>query len=113
METVREMIRKMQAEVRETEDLTPARACMLELAAASLIGNCNTELRAADRQYRAVYLTHFRALGKANCAKIEAEASPEYDRLVEVRHVREECIELVRSLRNTLRVMAEEMRLQR
>ena len=104
------MVRDVQREVLETE-LQPGRARELLTVLTSLIGNCNDEIRRADAEYSAHLLACLDAHEKANRARIQAEASPEYERKRVARDTKELVVELVRSLKYLLRSVEEEMRL--
>lgn len=106
-QTIREMIRTMQIEIRDT-DLLPDRAADLLRAAAALIGNVNDEIRHADVTYAHVLLRELETSTKANRARIRAETSPEYLRKREARDTKELVIELIRSLKYFLRAKADE-----
>jgi len=108
--TVRGMVAEAQAEMRDAE-LQPERARALLTMLAALIGNCNAEIREADADYSAVLLRCLDSNEAANRARIRAECSPEYQRKREARDTKELVVELVRSLKYTLRSFEEEMRL--
>lgn len=112
MTTVRDLIKAMQIEIRESE-LQPHRAAELLTRLTALIGNCNSELTDADLTYKATLLGCLSGDEPANRARIKAEASPEYRRMREAKDVKELCVELVRSLKAFLRNAEEEMRLSR
>lgn len=111
--TIRDMIRQMQIEIRDTEDLQPSRAADLLTTLTALVGNCNDEIRQADHAYAVVLLTCLGADEAANRAKIRAETTPEYLRKREARDAKELVVELVRSLKYFLKSKEEEMRLSR
>jgi hypothetical protein len=111
--TVREMVRSIQRELRDTEDLMPTRAAELLNQATALIGNINDELRVADLDYKRVLLACLQTSEAANRARIEAETSPEYVRRQEAQHTKELAIEMIRSLKVFLKAKQEEMRLSR
>ena len=110
--TVRELVREIQKEVRDS-DLLPDRAAHLLTMLTALMGNCNDEIRDADMAYASVLLRHLEGEEAANRAKIRAEISPEYQRKREARDTKELVVELVRSLKYYLKAQAEEMRLSR
>lgn len=111
-ESVRDLVRQMQAEIRHT-DLVPERTCALLARLTALLGNCNDEIRDADSAYAVVLLAHLDSSEAANRAKIRAETTSEYARKREARDTKELVIELVRSLKYILRAVEEEMRLAR
>ena len=111
--TVRDFVRSFQREIRDTPDLLPDRAAELLNQLASLLGNCNDEIRAADAAYAAVLLGQLESEEKANRARIKAETSPEYQRKREARDTKELVIELMRSLKYFLRSKAEELQMAR
>lgn len=109
--TVRDLVRSLQREIRDTPDLLPDRAADILTQLASLLGNCNDEIRAADAAYAAVLLGYLESESKANRARIRAEISPEYQRKREARDTKELVIELVRSLKYFLRSKSEELQM--
>ena len=110
-ETVRDMVRAMQVEIRATDDLQPDRAATLLNRLTALLGNINDEIREADGAYAVVLLQHLESSEAANRAKIRAETTPEFYRKREARDTKELCQELVRSLKYFLRSKEEERRL--
>ena len=110
--TIRDMVKAMQVEIRDT-DLQPSRAADLLTRLTALMGNVNDEIRIADQEYALCLLGHLQQEEKANRAKIQAEVSPQYQRKREARDTKELVIELVRSLKYFLKAKEEEMRLSR
>lgn len=111
--TVRVLVKAVQVELRDTQDLQPSRAAEMLNQITALIGNCNDKLRAADLEYKRVLLACLQSQEKANRARIVAETSPEFVRYQEARHLKELAIEMARSLKAFLRSKEEEMRLAR
>lgn len=112
MVSVRDLVKKMQKEIRDT-DLQPDRAAELLVKLSALIGNTNDEIREADAEYATVLLSHLESDTAANRARIKAETSPAYQRKQEARHLKELVVELVRSLKYLLKSHEEAMRLAR
>lgn len=110
--TVRDMIRDIQTEVRDS-DLQPGRAAELLAKLTALLGNCLQEIREADHEYAVLLLAYVEKDGVVSRAKIRAETSPEFLRRQEARDARELVIEMVRSLKDVVRMATEEMRLSR
>jgi hypothetical protein len=110
--TVRELVKQIQVEIRDT-DLQPARAAELLTKLTALLGNCFEEIREADHAYALVLLACLESEAKANRAKIRAETSPEYRRKREARDTRDLVQELIGSLKYLLRSAEAEMRLAR
>jgi hypothetical protein len=110
--TVRELVKQIQIEIRDT-DLQPARAAELLTKLTALLGNCFEEIREADHVYALVLLSCLESEAKANRAKIRAETSPEYRRKREARDTRDLVQELIGSLKYLLRSAEAEMRLAR
>lgn len=110
--TIRERIRKIQADLRDGA-LTPdmARESVVQLTA--LLGNVGDELREADHEYKLVLLGAMRSEDKANRARIVAETSQQYVRAREAKDTERLVIEMVRSCKAYLRSLDEEMRLSR
>lgn len=111
--SVRDMIRAIQREIRDTVDLQPDRAVELLNRLTALIGNCNDEIREADAAYAVVLLAHLESEEAANRARIRAETTPEFQRKREARDIKELAVELSRSLKYYIRSKAEEMGLTR
>lgn len=111
--TVRERVRACQREIRETPDLLPDRASELLMQLASLMGNCNDQIREADAAYAVVLLEHLESETKANRARIRAETTAEFRRKQEARDTKELVVELVRSLKYFLKAKSEELQLAR
>ena len=108
--SVRQLVRQIQVEVRDT-DLQPDRAAELLTRLTALLGNISDEIREADAAYAVTLLAILESEEAANRAKIRAETTPEYQRKREARDLKELAVELIRSLKYWLRVKAEEMRL--
>ncbi len=106
--TVRELVRGMQREIRETADLQPERAAELLNRLAALLGNINDELREADAAFAVVLLGYLESEEAASRAKIRAEITPEYQRKREARDTKELAIELARSLKYFLKAKQDE-----
>lgn len=106
--TVRERIKSIQVEVRDT-DLQPHRAADLLAELAALIGNVNDEIRVADIAYAHVLLACLEGSEAANRANIRAECSPEYARKREARDTKELVIEMLRSLKYFLKAKSDEL----
>lgn len=111
--SVRELIREMQREIRDTSDLLPSRAAEILLRLTALLGNCLDEIREADHAYSVELLRFLDADEAANRARIRAETSLQFVRKQEARDTKELVIELIRSLKYFLKSKEEEMRLSR
>lgn len=110
--TVREFLRDAQADMRRAE-LVPSHASELLNKLTALIGSANTELRQREMAYKRELLQAYKTHDTANRAKIAAETSVEYEAYLEAKHVKEEIVEAIRSLKAYLRTQEEEMRLSR
>lgn len=110
--TVRELVKQIQVEMRDT-DIQPTRAAELLVKATALLGSCFEEIRKADHEYAVVLLHHLDTETKANRAKIRAETTPEYHRKREARDTRDLLQEVIGSLKYLLRSAEAEMRLAR
>lgn len=111
--SVRDFVKAIQRELRDSADLLPDRASELLNQATALLGNCNDELRQADTEYKRILLHCLRTAEKANRARIEAETSPQYARFREARDIKDLTVEMIRSLKVFIRSKQEEMRLSR
>lgn len=108
--TVRDLVRDMQREIRDT-DLQPERATELLNKLSALMGNCNDEIREADMAFNVTLMRHLDGEEAANRAKIRAQTTPEYRRLREAKDTKDLVVELCRSLKYYLRAKFEEMRM--
>lgn len=109
---VRERIKALQTRLRD-EAVTPqlARDALVQLTALS--GNVADAVRAYEAAYRAVLAACFEAEGKANRAKVKAEASDEYKAWREAKDTQELVKQLIVTCRAFLRSIDEEARLAR
>jgi hypothetical protein len=110
MATVRDMIRAIQREVRES-DLQPDRGADLLTRLTALLGNVADELREAEMAYGVVHLALYKEHEAASRAKLFAEVTPEYARKREAKDTQELAKQLVISLRQYLRTKSDEMRM--
>ena len=110
--SVREMVKAMQAEMLKGEML-PERQREVHARLSALLGNCNDEIREADAAYGAVLLILYGVEKTANRAKIRAEITPEFARKRTAKDMKELVIEMIRTLRQNMRSLDEEMRLAR
>jgi hypothetical protein len=108
--TVRERVKAIQRELL-SGDVVPARARELLMTLTSLLGNCQAEVTARDALFTAKLAQCLDEEGKANRARIRAELSDEFAQRQEARNTHALVLELVRSLKVTLRSLEEEMRL--
>lgn len=93
--------------------LTPdlARESLVRLT--SLLGNVNTEVRKADHEYKLVLLGCMAGGEPANRARIRAEVSEQYQRAREASDTAKLVVEMIRSLKQYMRSLEEELRLTR
>ena len=108
--SVRELIKGIRDEMRETPDLLPDRAAEMLKDLASLYGNCLDELRHRLMTYNRVKRIAFETELKANRAKILAETDESYEAWLEAKDTKDLCLELIRSLKYYLRNREEELR---
>lgn len=113
MSTVRELIGGIQRTVRDAKDLPPSQASDLLTKLTALLGNVLTEVREREVAYRSHFAECRRRVEKANAAKIEAESSPQYAAWREAQDTMVLTKELIVSLRTSVRLHTEEMRLSR
>lgn len=108
-ESVRLMIRKIQAEVRDRA-LVPVRGAELLTRLTALYGNVLDEVRIADLEYNAVLLEALTRDEPAARAKVRAMGSQQYSRAREAKDTERLTLELIRSLKKFLTLQAEEIR---
>lgn len=111
--SVRELVKAMQTEIRDTPDLSPSRASELLMKLTALSGNCAAEATAADVAYSMVLLQFLETEEKANRATIKSKGSPEYLRHREAVDTQRLVLELIRTIKVFVRAQSEEMRLTR
>jgi hypothetical protein len=111
--TVREQIAAIQRTVRDSVSLPPAQASDLLNKLTALLGNVLTEVREREVAYRSHFADCRRRFEKANAAKIEAESSPQYATWREAVDAKVLTEQLIVSLRASVRLHTEEMRLAR
>lgn len=110
--TIRERVRKIQADLRDGA-LTPDMAREHLVTLTALMGNVNDELREADVEYKHVLLRFLSGDEAANRARIKAECSSEWLRAREAKDTKDLIVEMIRSCKAYLRSLSEEMNLAR
>lgn len=113
MASVRDLIGGIQRTVRDSVDLPPTQAAELLNKLTALLGNVLNEVREREIAYRTVLADCRRKFEKANAAKIEAETTPQYGAWREAQDTKVLTEELIISLRTSVRLHTEEMRLSR
>jgi len=108
MSTVRDMVKAIQVEIRQTPDLQPDRAAEMLTKLAALLGNIADEQRDADLAYATVHLALYEQHGAASRAKLYAEITPEYARKREAKDCGVLAVEMIRSLKMFLRTKEQE-----
>lgn len=110
MTELRERISSIQREL-STGALTPdmARENLIQLTA--LWGNVVDAKRHADHEYKLVLLGCMQGKKAANRARIEAECTPQYQALAELEDLADLVIEMIRSLKEFIRSLNEELRM--
>lgn len=111
--TARDHIEAIRRTVRDAKDLPPTQASELLNKLTALLGNVLTEVRERELAYRTVYAECRRRFEKANAAKIEAESTPQYAAWLEAKDIKVITEQLIVSLRASVRLHTEEMRLTR
>jgi hypothetical protein len=106
--TIRDMVRAIQVEMRDT-DVTPARARELLIDLTALSGNCSTEHRQAEADYNVVLLRCLDGDEAANRARIRAQTTPEYARMREAKDTLKFCDESIRTLKTVIKSVQAEM----
>ena len=110
--TIRDMVRAIQVELRDTE-VAPSRARALLIELTALSGNCSAEVRQADAEYNGVLLKQLNGEEAANRATIRAKATPEYQRFREAQDTFKLVVEMIRSLKTVIKSIESEMHLAR
>jgi hypothetical protein len=109
--SVRDQIGRIQRTVRDAVSLPPNDAADLLNNLTGLLGNVLTEVRERELAYRCYFADCRKRVEKANAAKIEAEASPQYAAWREAKDAQVVTEQLIISLRASVRLHTEEMRL--
>lgn len=112
MSSIRERIAEISREL-VGGDVLPSVVRSSELTLSALLGNVGKERREAEMDYRLKFMEIRRQCRAASHAKIEAEATPEYARLLEAKGVEHEVEQLIITCRGYLRSLDSEMRLSR
>jgi len=102
--TVRERVRDIQTEVRDSV-IGPERARVLLSMLAGLLGHCFEAVRLADADYAAVLLGFLESGERVHLSRMRAELTPAYQRKREAKDTRDLVVELMRSLKYLLRAM--------
>lgn len=110
--SVRDRIKAIQVQLRD-EAISPAVARVALVQLTALLGNVNDEQRFADHEYKLVLLGCLQGDEAANRARIRAEVTPQYQRLMEAKDTAELVVEMIRSCKAYLKSLDEEMRLAR
>lgn len=108
--SVRELVKQAHQEMLRG-DLTPERQREWQLKLTALLSNVQEEIREADALYAGVLLDVMRTESKANRARIVAETTPAYKRKREAHDLFALLMEMLRSLRQNMRSISDEMRL--
>lgn len=107
--SVRDMIATIQEEAR-SDAYTPSRAADSQRKLAALLGNVNREIRVREMEYKRFRLMCYQSEKAASRAKMISEVSPEFESWQEAQHLKQELIELMRSLKLFLSDAHEERR---
>jgi hypothetical protein len=110
--SIRELVREIQVAIRDGK-LPPTEIAMKLARLSGLYGNVMQETRSAELAYKHILLGAYATEGKSNRAKILAETSLEYQRYREARDIEKLVLEMMRSLKECLRSLQEEMRMAR
>lgn len=107
--TIRSLMAEFQAEAK-LDSFAPSTGADMVRKLTALLGNVNVELRRREMAYNRFRLDCYQSELKANRAKMISEASQQYEDWQEVKHLKEELIELIRSLKVFVRNAEEEYR---
>lgn len=102
MTTVRERVKDIQVEMRDTT-LGLDRAAVLLQTLAALVGHCNEAVRLADAAYTGVTLQYLESGERVHLSRLRAQLTPEYQQQREARDTRELVKALMQSLKLRLR----------
>ena len=108
--TVRELIRRIQVEIRDSS-VEASRAAELIPKLTSLYASVLEEVTRREMEYNAVLSTLMDEDMPANRAKIRAQATDEYQALREAQNVEKSTLQLIQSLKTLVKLRQEEMRL--
>lgn len=105
--TLRERLNNYQNEILQG-DLPPQRAAEILTYLSSLYGNILDEVQRRQMKYNKRIMEIYDQEQKANRAKIKAETTKEYKKLLEARNADKLCQELIRSLKYYLKSKSSE-----
>jgi hypothetical protein len=108
--TVRDRIAAIQKSLRDGS-VTPALARESLVQLTALYGNVLEEQRDADHEYKLVLLGCLQSDEAANRARIRAEVTPQFQRARAAKDMATLVIELIRSCKEYMRNLSEEMRM--
>jgi hypothetical protein len=108
--TVRSLVEEIQAEVKESAELLPARAADLLNRLTALYGNVLEDMTAADIAYNHVMAGALTSEDAANRAKVRAQTTPQYAEMRRAHNLEKLTVELIRTLKTFIKAKTEELR---
>jgi uncharacterized protein (DUF1501 family) len=108
--SVRQMVKQAQADMLKAAML-PEQQREWHSKLTALLGNVQAEIREADALYAAVLLDIMNTEQKANRARIVAETTPAFHRKREAHDTEKFLMEMLRTLRQNMRSLSDEMRM--
>lgn len=112
-QTIRERIDAVSRQLLERAAMTPTLAMESEVTLSALLANVMQEAREAELAYKPVLLKCMDGTKAANRARIEAECTQEYARLLEAKHYEKVVQQSLTTCRSFLRSFDQERRFQR
>jgi len=109
--SVREIVKEIQTEIRESADLQPDRAAELLVTLSSIYGNVLDEIRRTEGLYLNVLRLALESTEKANRAEIMAKTDPSYNEWQVAKNCEKLCIEMTRSLKRFLKTKEQEYKI--
>lgn len=100
----------MAGEIRDTEHLSPARSCELLAKLTALMGNVTEEVTIAELAYNKILSDEYAKEQTANRAKIQAQATGQYERLRHAKDAAYVVEKLTQSLKVIIRQQESEFR---
>jgi hypothetical protein len=110
MTTIRDMLRRLQLRAKDA-DLPPHEMADMLVQLTSLYSSITDEVRESEFAYKAVLLGLLDSEEAANRAKIRAENTEAYRRMRTARDCEKVTLELIRSLKVSLRTRTEDLRM--
>jgi len=106
--SIRQMIQERSEKLRDAANLSAHEIADILVELTSLLASLNAEIEESDYWYRVLLDKKLTELGSAAKAKISAQSSDEYKKVMERKAQKEALIELIRACKYAIRAHSEE-----